>query len=138
MLVIRKTFSSKASVLIVSARVKPLHNLKICLCIVTGEVKSASCSCVAGKVGFCNHVLAFMFEVCKFTFYNCTSLKELSEEQDQQSSLACTSQIQQWHKRNGEMGERTLHHSQLTKSIKFRSTNQVQDLVSNPSFMMPG
>lgn len=80
---------------------EPPHNLKICLCIVTGEVKSACCSCVAGKVGFCNHVLAFMFKMCKFTLYNCTSVKELSEEQDQQSSLACTSQLQQWHKRGG-------------------------------------
>ena len=66
-----------------------------------GEVKNTCCSCVAGKVGFCNHVLAFMFKMCKFTLYNCTSVKELSEEQDQQSSLACTSQLQQWHKRGG-------------------------------------
>ena len=77
---------------------EPPHNLKICVCIVTGEVKSACCSCVAGKVGFCNHLLAFMFKMCKFTLYNCTSVKELSEEQDQQSSLACTSQLQQWGK----------------------------------------
>ena len=62
----------------------------------TGEVKSA-----AGKVGFCNHVLAFMFKMCKFTLYNCTSIKELFEEQDQQSSLACTSQLQQWPKKGG-------------------------------------
>ena len=67
----------------------------------TGEVKSACCSCVAGKVGFCNHVLAFMFKMCKFTLYNCTSAKELSEEQDQQSSLACTSQLQQWQRKGG-------------------------------------
>ena len=66
----------------------------------TGEVKSACCSCVAGKVGFCNHVLAFMFKVCKFTLYNYFCQRP-SEEQDQQSSLACTSQLQQWHKRGG-------------------------------------
>ena len=77
------------------------HNLKVYLCIVTGEVKSACCSCVAGKVGFFNHVLAFMFKMCKFTLYNCTSAKELSEEQDQQSSLACTSQLQQWQRKGG-------------------------------------
>ena len=35
----------------------PPQNLKIALCILSGEVVSASCSCVAGKVGFCNHVL---------------------------------------------------------------------------------
>ena len=27
----------------------PPHNLKIALCILSGEVESASCSCVAGK-----------------------------------------------------------------------------------------
>ena len=121
---------------------EPPHNLKICLCIVTGEVKSACCSCVAGKVGFYNHVLAFMFKMCKFTLYNsyCTSVKELSEEQDQQSSLACsTSQLQQWHKRGGgkNIAPQPIILWKLT-SIKLRSTNQVHDQVSNPSSMMPG
>ena len=31
---------------------EPPQNLKICLCVVTGEVKSACCSCVAEKSGF--------------------------------------------------------------------------------------
>ena len=31
------------------------QNLKVTLCIFSGEVKHASCSCIAGKVGFCNH-----------------------------------------------------------------------------------
>ena len=118
-------------------KTEPPHNLKICLCIVTREVKSACFSCVAGKVGFCNHVLAFMFKMCKFTLYNCTSVKELSEEQDQQSSLACTSQFS-----NGtrKVGERTLHHSQLLKlkSIKQRSTNPDHDLVLNFSAQVQG
>ena len=79
----------------------PPHDLKIALCILSGEVESASCSCVAGNVGFCNHVLALMFKLCKFTLFSCTSTKDLSEEQDQQSSVACTSQLQQWHKKGG-------------------------------------
>ena len=79
----------------------PPHDLKIALCILSGEVVSASCSCVAGKVGFCNHVLALMFKMCKFTLFSCSSTKDLSEEHDQQSSLACTSQLQQWHKKGG-------------------------------------
>ena len=99
--------------------------------IVTGEVKSACCSCVAGKVGFCNHVLAFMFKMCKFTLYNCTSVKELSEEQDQQSSLACTSQLQQWHKKGGgkniapqpimevELNETKVDESRSRSGLKF-------------------
>ena len=34
------------------------HTLQNALCILSGEVGSACCSSVAGKVGFCNHVLA--------------------------------------------------------------------------------
>ena len=45
------------------------HNLKVALCIVSGKVKHAYSTCVAGAVGFCNHVLAFMMKVCKFTLY---------------------------------------------------------------------
>ena len=62
---------------------------------------SASCSRVAGKVGFCNHVWALMFKMCKYTLFSSTTTKDLSEEQDQQSSVACTSQLQQWHKKGG-------------------------------------
>ena len=78
----------------------PPHNLKIALCILSGEVESASCSCVAVKCGFCNHVLALMFKLCKFTLFSSPN-KDLMEEQDQQCSLACTSQLQQGHKKGG-------------------------------------
>ena len=43
------------------------HSLKLALCIITGEVESSNCSCVAGKVGYCNHILALMFKLCKFS-----------------------------------------------------------------------
>ena len=43
---------------------EPPHKLQLALRLVTGEVQQASCSCVAGKVGFCNHVLALMLKVC--------------------------------------------------------------------------
>ena len=38
------------------------HNLKLALCIVSGEVECACCgpSCTARKSGFCNHILALM------------------------------------------------------------------------------
>ena len=38
------------------------HNLKVALCIVSGEVEYAYCgpSCTAGKSAFCNHILALM------------------------------------------------------------------------------
>ena len=56
---------------------------------------------MAGKSGFCNYVLALMFKMCKCTLFTCNSTKDLIEEQDQQSSLACTSQLQQGHKKGG-------------------------------------
>ena len=42
------------------------HKLKVALCLVSGSVKYASCTCVAGSAGFCNHVLALMMKLCKF------------------------------------------------------------------------
>ena len=79
-----------------------LHNLKIALCIVTGEVKKANCSRVARQVGFCNRILALMFKSAKYALYNCKSTKDLCEtEPDQQPSLACTVQLQQLNKKGG-------------------------------------
>ena len=49
----------------------PPHNLKVALCIFSGEVKNASCSCVACQVGFCNHILALLLKLCKFSLYEC-------------------------------------------------------------------
>ena len=78
------------------------HTLQIALCILSGEVRSACCSCVAGKVvRFCNHVLALMFKLCKFSLFNCSTTKDLSGEDDENVPLACTSQLQQWHKKGG-------------------------------------
>ena len=43
------------------------HKLTVALCLVSGSVKYASCTCVAGSAGFCNHVLALMMKLCKFS-----------------------------------------------------------------------
>ncbi|CAB4002232.1 hypothetical protein AC249_AIPGENE28139 [Paramuricea clavata] len=75
----------------------PPHELKIALCLITGNVKNAQCSCVAGKVGFCNHVLALMMKLCKFSLYNCVTINELDNEIDMQPQYSCTSKLQQWH-----------------------------------------
>ena len=45
----------------------PPHNLKVTLCIVSGKVKHACCTCVGGTVAFGNHMLALMMKICKFT-----------------------------------------------------------------------
>ena len=48
----------------------PPHSLKVALDLVTGEVRNASCTCVAGQVGFCNHILALLMKLCKFSLYS--------------------------------------------------------------------
>ena len=40
----------------------PPHNLKVALDLVSGEVKNASCTCVAGQIGYCNHILDHAYE----------------------------------------------------------------------------
>lgn len=77
------------------------HTLKIALCVITGAVNSACCSCVAGKVGFCNHILALMLKMCKFTLYDCQSTKDLCQDEDQNPAMACTSELQKWHNKGG-------------------------------------
>jgi len=76
----------------------PPHNLKVALDLVTAEVIHANCSCVAGQVGFCNHILALMMQICKFTLYESKNTKDLNGEQDMTPKLACTSSRQMWHK----------------------------------------
>ena len=77
---------------------EPPHKLKIALELITGEVKDASCTCVAGKVGLCNHVLALMLKICKFSLYCCSDSNELNHENDMNPTLACTSSLQIWHR----------------------------------------
>ena len=79
----------------------PPHSLKLALCIVKGNVLDSNCTCVAGKVGFCNHISALMLKICKFTLLEVKSTKGLCEEKDENPDLACTSQLQKWHKKRG-------------------------------------
>jgi len=53
----------------------PPHLLKLALCIVKGAVLHSSCTCIAGKVGFCNRISALMLKVCKFTLYEAKNSK---------------------------------------------------------------
>lgn len=76
------------------------HELKLALCIVSGDVKYAYCgpTCAAGLSGFCNHILALMLKVCKYSLYNCTDVRDLKDEEDENPKAACTSSLQSWHK----------------------------------------
>lgn len=59
--------------------------MKVALGLITGEVKEGSCTCVAGKVGLCNHILALMLK--------------LDSEDDINPITTCTSSLQVWHKK---------------------------------------
>jgi len=80
------------------------HELKLALCIISGEVEYAYCgpSCAAGKSGFCNHMLALMLKVCKYSLYGCLDVKSLSNEEDERPTLVCTSTLQKWNKKRDE------------------------------------
>lgn len=75
------------------------HDLCFTMCIVSAQVIHTNCSCKAGKVGYCNHVLAIMLKECKFSLFDSKSTADLSQEDDEQPDLACTSQLQKWHKK---------------------------------------
>lgn len=79
----------------------PPHTLKLALCIISGEIKLSTCSCTAGTVGFCNHILGLMFKVCKFSLYGCEFTTDLEHEDDQQAKTSATSLLQKWHKKGG-------------------------------------
>ena len=71
------------------------------MCIFKGDVLDRSCTYVAGKAGFCNHIPALMFKICKYTLFEAETTKKLRQEKDENPELACTSQLQRWHKKGG-------------------------------------
>ena len=73
------------------------HSLRFTLCIVSGQIMYANCSCKAGNLGYCNHVLALIFKACKFSLYDSKKTDDLNQENDEHPNLACTSQLQRWY-----------------------------------------
>ena len=57
---------------------------------------------MAGNVGFCNHVLALMMKICKFSLHESKTVNALDHEDDMHPKQACTSKLQQWHQRGRE------------------------------------
>ena len=51
------------------------------------------CFCITGKVGFCNHALALMFKLRKFSLLNDASTKDLLEEEDSHAHLNCSNGV---------------------------------------------
>ena len=79
-----------------------LYTMQIALSIISGKVFNATCTCAAGKVGYCNHTLVLMLKICKDSLFESKTTDDLREEQDENPSLACTSKLQSWHKRGRE------------------------------------
>ena len=75
------------------------HSRKLALSIITGEVVNWICTCVASKAGYCNHSLCLMLKVCRFSLHKCKTTQDLTSENDQNPTMACTSSLQKWHKR---------------------------------------
>ena len=67
------------------------HALCFAMCIVSGQVLQATCSCKAGKVGCCNHVLALMFKACKFSLFDSKSIDDLCQNDEQPDLYALSS-----------------------------------------------
>ena len=59
----------------------------------------ATCTCAAGKVGYCNHTLALMLKICKYSLFESKTTEDLRDELDENPTLACTSKLKSWHKK---------------------------------------
>ncbi|PFX19213.1 hypothetical protein AWC38_SpisGene16382 [Stylophora pistillata] len=112
------------------------HDLRFAMCIVSGQVIHANCSCKAGKVGYCNHILALMFKACKFSLFDSKSTEDLCQEDDEQPDLASTSQLQRWHKKGrgdkisaqpshvDQRYKRSLLNTMLNRAYRLSSTKE--------------
>ena len=87
---------------------KELRNVRIQLCKRTGEVYKATCSCPAGKSGYCNHLMALLYEIAE---YSLNQLTEVPREK------ACTSVLRKWGvPGNKEVVKETVMRTALTSS----------------------
>ena len=87
---------------------KELRNFRIQLCKRTGEVYKATCSCPAGESGYCNHVMALLYEIAEY------SLNQLTEVPWEK---ACTSVLRKWGvPGNKEVVKETVMRTTLTSS----------------------
>ena len=69
-------FTSNANAFTATERSTNHMILRFAICLITGEVKHAFCSCVDGRIGFCNHALAPLMKVCLFSFYECKNTND--------------------------------------------------------------
>ena len=66
---------------------KVFRDVKVQLCKGKGTVLKASCSCPAGMSGYCNHVMALLYELAEYSLNNLTKVPH---------ETACTSKLRKW------------------------------------------
>ena len=113
---IKNVSISEQNAVTASEKNDPPHQLRLALCLVKGDVLHSSCSCVAGKVGFCNHISALTLKICKITLFEAKTTKDLCEEKDENPELPCTSQLQRWYKKGG--GENIIPQPVMEVAVK--------------------
>ena len=70
-----------------SSMKKEFRSVEVALSRTSGAVSTASCSCPAGLSGYCNHVMALLFELADYSLNQLVSVPE---------EISCTSQSRQW------------------------------------------
>ena len=60
--------------------IKGPHTIKVALCItcISGNVMDVTCTCAAGKVGYCNHTLGLVLKISKYSLFGSKTTKHLN------------------------------------------------------------
>jgi len=63
------------------------HTIEVALHIIPGHVMDATCTCAAGKVGYCNHTLALVLKIWKYSSFESKTTEDLNDESDENPAL---------------------------------------------------
>ena len=73
-------------------------------------------SCIVGKTGYCNHSLALMLKMCKFSLFKSKSTPDLVNHADQNPEEKCASRPQSWHRKG--RGDTSVPHPVIDIIVK--------------------
>ncbi|XP_070578686.1 uncharacterized protein [Ptychodera flava] len=106
------------------SKTKDPHSLKLALHLVSGEVLYGQCTCVAGKSGFCNHMIGLMFRICEFSLYGYKDVNDENLQKDLNGNIPVTSKLQKWNQRRTDGIEPTAAMDVAVKKLKVGQKNQ--------------
>ena len=89
---------------------KEKRSVAVKLSTISSKVLDGSCSCPAGKSGYCNHVMALLLELAD---YSLSQFKSVPEE------FACTSWLRQWGVPRETIANSNSNGSYCSKTTKF-------------------